>query len=1010
MYQRLLTIGLATSLCAVGLTAVTAVSAQAATPPAPYTTPGTSSYTIPAGVSVIKVVANGGGGGALQYSSDGGYTASGGSGAKVTTYVSVAAGDSISIGVGGGGAKGFGGGGGSSSYVTGSSIGPNDDDLLIVAGGGGGAGRNGGGAGGRSGSNGANADTDGSAPTGGRGANLNGNGGAGGSSGAVNGAAGQAWAGGGVGGAAAADTGSGAGGGGKAGSGGSAGSSSSYTGGGGAGYGGGGGGAALTAGDLPKGGAGGGGSSTAGPVASGFSTAYGDAGNFGWGGSQSNFFCTDWRPAECPPIEDRTQNSNTYWYWGLPGGNGSVTISFEVQDAVNDSAAVIGTDPVYTGVAATITTASTWTPASPTITRQWAACDDQDGRNCIAIPGATSATFTPTGLEMGRYLQLTETVVNSTGPLEVPTNIIGPVYGWTTVPSIAGESMVGSVLTATPGTSTFPGSEIPTGQWQVSNGTTWDDISGETGLQLTTTDAMVGFPVRYVELVTVGSTDLTQPSNEIDVTGATNLEVPVIGGAAEQMFGTELTVAPGVWGPDSGSFAPVVTRNWQVYEGSAWQDITGETELTFTPDSTYVGKSIRVLETGTPSVGDPITQASNEIAIVGPIPTTPASIAGQRVVGATLTATPGDYSNITDLGLEITPSWEYFNGTTWIEIVGETGTTLVIPAAAIEANIRYLEVASLGGVDQSNPSNEIGPIGGPELITVPVAAQDGGVVAVPTAAVFGVTEGVTGVDVPQTGRWQVDTDAGWVDLGITTPNLPITAGLRDKSVRWLATGSLGGVDVDGASNTVGPLVVPEPTTAPVIVGDPKVDAVLTATPGAWAPDETVVTGRWQINENGTWTDVEGATSLTLTVTSAMAGGTLRYVETGVVDGVEIESPSNEIGPIESLATPKPIKVNVQGRPNANKFKVNWKQPPGSQAPITYRVTLRQKGFKKIIIRKGVTPPKTSVTLSRKQLLRVSQRPRGDMAGLVLRYRVMVEAIYPNGNSPLAKSAFDMRVK
>jgi len=177
-----------------------------------------------------------------------------------------------------------------------------------------------------------------------------------------------------------------------------------------------------------------------------------------------------------------------------------------------------------------------------------------------------------------------------------------------------------------------------------------------------------------------------------------------------------------------------------------------------------------------------------ESFIDGPIPATPASIASARVVGATLTATPGNYFNITAPGLVVAPIWQYFDGTTWNDITGATGTTLVLPAEAISGNIRYLETATLNGVVQPTPSNEIDPIGGPELVSAPVAAQSGGDVTVSTPAIFGVTEGMTGVEVPQTGRWQVQAPGpSWEDPGVSTPQLP-TAGEPKVDVILTATG------------------------------------------------------------------------------------------------------------------------------------------------------------------------------------------------------------------------------
>jgi hypothetical protein len=100
--------------------------AVACYPIASYTTPNSYTYTVPTGVTSLKIVATGGGGGGAN----GG---TGGHGAIVTTTITVSPGESLNLVVGGGGQ--FRGGGGSSNLSWG-----NSPLKWIIAGGGGGSG------------------------------------------------------------------------------------------------------------------------------------------------------------------------------------------------------------------------------------------------------------------------------------------------------------------------------------------------------------------------------------------------------------------------------------------------------------------------------------------------------------------------------------------------------------------------------------------------------------------------------------------------------------------------------------------------------------------------------------------------------------------------------------------------------------------------------------------------------------------------------------------------------
>ncbi len=124
---RCATRSVATSLCAFGLVVLAYQVPAHASPVSTFSYTGTAaSYTVPAGVTLLKITATGGGG-ASGY--DGmGPGANGGAGAVVTTYQRVSPGDVLTVRVGGGGQV-FGAGGAATS-VTGGSV-------VIVAGGGG---------------------------------------------------------------------------------------------------------------------------------------------------------------------------------------------------------------------------------------------------------------------------------------------------------------------------------------------------------------------------------------------------------------------------------------------------------------------------------------------------------------------------------------------------------------------------------------------------------------------------------------------------------------------------------------------------------------------------------------------------------------------------------------------------------------------------------------------------------------------------------------------------------
>jgi len=151
------------------------------------------------------------------------------------------------------------------------------------------------------------------------------------------------------------------------------------------------------------------------------------------------------------------------------------------------------TAPTITGsavVGQTLTAhPGTWTgnPA-PTLTYQWRQCDSA-GANCVAIVGATGATYLLTQGDLGRTVRVAVTGTNGSGNVTVVSAQTAVVAAAAapplsiTLPTISGTPEVGQVLTATTGS--WSGNPAPTltYQWQRcdSAGANCVNVAGGTG-------------------------------------------------------------------------------------------------------------------------------------------------------------------------------------------------------------------------------------------------------------------------------------------------------------------------------------------------------------------------------------------------------------------------------------------------------------------------------------------------------------------------------------------------
>jgi uncharacterized repeat protein (TIGR02543 family) len=166
----------------------------------------------------------------------------------------------------------------------------------------------------------------------------------------------------------------------------------------------------------------------------------------------------------------------------------------------------------YVGTALTSQVAFSGAP-TPTLTYQWKVCDDPaDLTICTNISGATSASFTPTVSQEGKYIVVTTTATNSVGNNTVtsqPTLVINPEIIYSApisgLSGTAGSSFVLSVVAAG-GVEPFA--------YTVSSGTLPSGVSLDpTSGQLSGTPATAG-----TYTFTVAATDSNTATKSVSVT------------------------------------------------------------------------------------------------------------------------------------------------------------------------------------------------------------------------------------------------------------------------------------------------------------------------------------------------------------------------------------------------------------------------------------------------------------------------------------------------------------
>ena len=297
------------------------------------------------------------------------------------------------------------------------------------------------------------------------------------------------------------------------------------------------------------------------------------------------------------------------------------------------------------GKTLSIASPGTWS-TSVTLSYQWRNCDEY-GSNCLDIPGATSASYSPTSNDVGATIRLEVTAAGAGGTsrLSSPQSAVvsAPAPTLAAGPSVSGLAAVGHTLTTTSGTWE---SVVPlTGysfQWERCNsaGAACAAIAGATASSYALTAPDAGYTLRAAVEAT-NSWAWSAPAES----AASNLvlglpdaqALPVVSGTPA--VGKSLSASTGSW-----SWSPTgYAYQWERCKAAAGcVPISGATGATYPVVAADAGNELEVVVSATNAAGTgTATSAETAAAVARPAAKLTPEIGGVSKVGRRLTAMKG---------------------------------------------------------------------------------------------------------------------------------------------------------------------------------------------------------------------------------------------------------------------------------------------------------------------------------------------------------------------------------
>jgi hypothetical protein len=269
----------------------------------------------------------------------------------------------------------------------------------------------------------------------------------------------------------------------------------------------------------------------------------------------------------------------------------------------------------------------------------------------------------------------------------------------------------------------------------------------------------------------------------------------------------------------------------------------------------------------------PAAQPANAATTLSSL--SPPTLSGSVVVGGTLTAAPGNWS---DSSATFTYAWERCDGNgSCTAIDGAEGRTYVLVRADSDAFVRVRVTAHLGDVSESRASASVGPVipAAPTALTEPSLSGD---------AIVGAQLSA------DPGRWS-DPDATftfvWKRCDVTglcrtidrAAGSTYTVSADDLGsfllVEVTASNGGGANQADSAATDLVEPAAPAVVTGPSISGDATVGSTLTADPGTWSDPAATFTYAWlRCQGSGTCTAINGAVGTTYALTTDDLGSSV----------------------------------------------------------------------------------------------------------------------------------------
>jgi hypothetical protein len=368
-------------------------------------------------------------------------------------------------------------------------------------------------------------------------------------------------------------------------------------------------------------------------------------------------------------------------------------------------------------VGGTLTAApGTWSDGTATFTYLWERCDGNG--SCTAIDGSEGRTYDLVPADRDAFVRVRVTAHVGEVGVSRASAAVGPVVPAAPTalraPSISGDAVVGAQLTADPGSWSDRDATL-TVVWQRCNDGVCRTIDGATGSTYAVTADDLGSTL-VVEVTASNSggvgkadsapTELVVPATPVVVTG------PTISGDA--IVGSTLTADRGTWSDQNATFSYAWLRCQGEGQGSC-SAIDGADGTTYVLTGDDVGFRVEVTVTASNAGGS----SSADSNLVGPVVAqdppsvvTLPSLSGDAIVGSTLTADRGTWS---DQNATFSYAWLRCHGEgqgSCSTIDGADGTTYVLTGDDLGFLMRFeVTAADAGGTAtaQSMPTAPVGP-------------------------------------------------------------------------------------------------------------------------------------------------------------------------------------------------------------------------------------------------------------------------------------------------------------